>query len=114
MRAWVSSDAVIIDTLATRRADMRSKGTGEPIATPGIDKLEAMIADAHDAPRAVADLVIDGADLCELGYQQGPAIGETASEGCSPRPSTSRSSTTATSCSSTPQSTSRSWSASAA
>lgn len=77
MRARLS-DEVIADTLAVRRADMRSKGEDDdPIPTPGLDELERMIAEAEeeDAPRAVGDLVIDGTDLLAVGYRPGPAIG---------------------------------------
>jgi len=70
-------DELAFDLLDHKEADLRGKGTG---ATDEVEQLQAfrrVVEEQRTQPHRLGDLEVDGNDLIELGYEPGPAIGET-------------------------------------
>lgn len=70
-------DELLRDVIMHRRSDVSSKGEDDAGFIDRLDEFEQLVEQERDAPVTVADLSINGDDLIELGYPQGPIIGET-------------------------------------
>jgi putative nucleotidyltransferase with HDIG domain len=60
--------------LLHKRVDLAAKVT-EPWELEHLALLERHVEEQRDAPYRLADLAVDGRDLLELGYGEGPALG---------------------------------------
>ncbi len=60
--------------LLHKRADLITKNV-EPWELEHLAQLERLVEAERDSPHRLSDLVVDGSDLIELGYREGPAIG---------------------------------------
>ena len=72
-------DELALDLLDHRRADLLGKRPGEP-PEEDISRLAEFrrLVEAERAnPHRLADLAVDGSDLIDVGYEEGPAIGRT-------------------------------------
>jgi tRNA nucleotidyltransferase (CCA-adding enzyme) len=69
------------DLLDHKEADLRGKwGPGEPPPEEQLEqlaRLRRLVETERDSPHRLRDLAITGADLLELGYTPGPAVGST-------------------------------------
>jgi len=68
-------DELAFDLVAHKEADLRGKqvSQGELDAAA---KLRALLEQERAKPHRLTDLAVDGADLMELGYPEGPALGQ--------------------------------------
>jgi tRNA nucleotidyltransferase (CCA-adding enzyme) len=67
-------DELAFDLVAHKEADLESKQvTPEELAA--VAELRRLLEQERESPHRLADLVVDGADLIELGYGEGPSLG---------------------------------------
>jgi len=64
-------DELAFDLVAHRRADVGAKGYD----TGPVDRFRALLERERSSPHSLADLVVDGNDLIELGFEPGPQLG---------------------------------------
>jgi len=67
-------DELAFDLIALKEADLRGKRV-QPAELDDARKLRALLEEQRSAPHRVADLAVDGSDLIELGYVEGPELG---------------------------------------
>jgi tRNA nucleotidyltransferase/poly(A) polymerase len=67
-------DLLAFDLVALKEADLRGKRV-PPAELDAAEKLRALLEDQRSAPHRVGDLAVDGSDLIELGYVEGPELG---------------------------------------
>jgi tRNA nucleotidyltransferase/poly(A) polymerase len=70
-------DELAFDLLDHKEADLRGKGTGAVEEIAQLRAFRNAVAEQREQPHRLGDLAIDGNDLIEVGYEPGPAIGET-------------------------------------
>jgi tRNA nucleotidyltransferase (CCA-adding enzyme) len=76
---WRHGDELAEDLLDHKRADLQGKAT-DPADRPAaqlesLARFRASVEAERSSPHRLRDLVVDGNDLLELGYQPGPALG---------------------------------------
>jgi tRNA nucleotidyltransferase (CCA-adding enzyme) len=69
-------DEVAVELVAHKEADLRAKKP-EPEEFEAVARLRELLEQERTQPHRLADLALDGADLLELGYDPGPALGRT-------------------------------------
>jgi putative nucleotidyltransferase with HDIG domain len=70
-------DELALDLAAHRLADLGAKGYDVPPEwITGAEEFRRLLEQERAQPHRIADLAIGGADLLELGFKQGPRIGE--------------------------------------
>jgi len=62
--------------VAHKRADLATKVV-EPWENEHLDELERLVEQQRDTPHRLAHLAVNGTDLIEIGYAEGPALGAT-------------------------------------
>jgi len=67
-------EQLALDLLDHKEADLRSKRIGE-WELPALGRLRAAVLAERESPYRLRDLAIDGADLIELGFSEGPELG---------------------------------------
>jgi tRNA nucleotidyltransferase/poly(A) polymerase len=67
-------DDLAFDLVALKEADLRAKQVA-PEEHAAAAKLRTLLEQERTQPHRLSDLAIDGADLIELGYEEGPALG---------------------------------------
>jgi tRNA nucleotidyltransferase (CCA-adding enzyme) len=67
-------DRLASDLVALKRADLAAKNV-EQWELEAVDRLGRLVERERSHPHALGDLAVDGADLLELGYRQGPRLG---------------------------------------
>jgi tRNA nucleotidyltransferase (CCA-adding enzyme) len=70
-------DELAFDLARHKRADLRAKPGAPADELAQINRLLALLEQERASPHRVGDLAIDGADLLELGYREGPQLGRT-------------------------------------
>jgi tRNA nucleotidyltransferase (CCA-adding enzyme) len=68
---WLARDLV-----AHKRADLRAKQVPEA-EHDAVERLAQLIEQEGSQPHRLGDLAVDGSDLLEVGYSEGPALGRT-------------------------------------
>jgi tRNA nucleotidyltransferase (CCA-adding enzyme) len=67
-------EELAFDLVAHKEADLRGKRvTPEELAA--VARLRGLLEQERQSPHRLADLAVDGADLIELGYDEGPSLG---------------------------------------
>jgi tRNA nucleotidyltransferase/poly(A) polymerase len=69
-------DALAFDLATHKEADLRGKQPPQE-EFEAVARLRTLLEQEQDQPHRLRDLAIDGADLIELGYEEGPALGRT-------------------------------------
>jgi tRNA nucleotidyltransferase/poly(A) polymerase len=69
-------DELALDLVAHKEADLAAK-TVPPEERATAARLRDLLEQERSRPHRLGDLAIDGSDLIELGYQEGPALGAT-------------------------------------
>jgi tRNA nucleotidyltransferase (CCA-adding enzyme) len=67
-------DELAFDLVAHKQADLRGKHA-PPEEHGEAARLRALLEQERDQPHRLEDLAIDGTDLLQLGYQEGPVLG---------------------------------------
>jgi tRNA nucleotidyltransferase (CCA-adding enzyme) len=67
-------DELAFDLVAHKEADLRGKRP-DPNELEKVVRLRALLEQERSQPHQLADLAVDGTDLMELGYAEGPALG---------------------------------------
>ncbi len=67
-------DTLAFDLVAHKRADLRAKHVGAD-EHERLDRLEGLLVSERSSPHRIADLAVDGRDLIEIGFREGPALG---------------------------------------
>ena len=62
------------EVVALKRADLSVKDV-DPAELDALEQLAEAIEQERDRPHRLADLAVDGTDLLELGFREGPALG---------------------------------------
>jgi tRNA nucleotidyltransferase/poly(A) polymerase len=68
-------DELAFDLVAHKDADLRGKQVSAS-ELEAVAKLRALLEQERSQPHRLADLAVDGSDLIDLGYEQGPALGD--------------------------------------
>ena len=69
-------ERLAFDLLAHRAADLAGK-TVPPTEWERLDRFRALVEQERTQPHRLADLAVDGRDLIEQGYTEGPQLGQT-------------------------------------
>ena len=69
-------DALALDLVAHKRADLRAK-TVPRAEHEALERLRETLAREHASPHRLRDLAVDGTDLIALGFDPGPRLGRT-------------------------------------
>jgi len=69
-------DELAFDLVSHKEADLRAKKIS-PDELEAVARLRALLEQEQDQPHRLKDLAVDGSDLIELGFTEGPAIGRT-------------------------------------
>jgi tRNA nucleotidyltransferase (CCA-adding enzyme) len=67
-------DELAFDLVAHKEADLRAKQV-DPSELESAARLRALLEQEQSQPHRLGDLAVDGSDLIELGYSEGPALG---------------------------------------
>ena len=67
-------EELALDLLDHKEADLRAKRI-EPWELPALERLRAAVLAERESPYRLRDLAVDGADLIELGFGEGPELG---------------------------------------
>jgi tRNA nucleotidyltransferase (CCA-adding enzyme) len=67
-------DELAFDLVAQKEADLRGKQV-PPEELEAVARLRAVLEQERAQPHRLADLAVDGSDLIELGYREGPDLG---------------------------------------
>jgi tRNA nucleotidyltransferase (CCA-adding enzyme) len=68
-------EELAVDLLDHKEADLRAKAV-EDWELPALDRLRAAVDAERGSPYRLADLAVDGGDLIQLGYLEGPRLGQ--------------------------------------
>src|SRR5438552_5428900 len=68
-------DELAFDLVALKEADLRGKQVSQS-ELDAAAKLRALLEQERAKPHRLTDLAVGGADLIELGYQEGPVLGQ--------------------------------------
>jgi tRNA nucleotidyltransferase/poly(A) polymerase len=68
-------DELAFDLVAHKEADLRGKKVSEDLAAAV--RLRALLEQERSQPHRLTDLAVDGSDLIELGFAEGPVLGRT-------------------------------------
>ena len=69
-------DELAFDLIAHKEADLRGKNVGRD-ELEAAARLRRLLEQERAQPHRLADLAVDGADLIELGFSEGPELGRT-------------------------------------
>jgi len=69
-------DEVAFDLVAHKEADLRGKQVRKS-ELDAAERLRTLLEQEREQPHRLADLAVDGADLIELGFHEGPDLGRT-------------------------------------
>jgi tRNA nucleotidyltransferase (CCA-adding enzyme) len=69
-------DELARDLVAHKDADLRSKNVPEP-ELAAVIRMQALLGEQASHPHHVSQLAVDGSDLLEVGYSEGPDLGRT-------------------------------------
>jgi tRNA nucleotidyltransferase/poly(A) polymerase len=69
-------DDLAFDLVSHKEADLRGKKVS-PDELAAVARLRALLEQEQGQPHRLTDLAVDGSDLIELGFTEGPAIGRT-------------------------------------
>ena len=69
-------DELAFDLVAHKEADLRGKKIS-PDELESVARLRRLLEQQQDQPHRLTDLAVDGSDLIELGFSEGPAVGRT-------------------------------------
>jgi tRNA nucleotidyltransferase (CCA-adding enzyme) len=72
-------DELARDLVLHKEADIRSKNVPQP-ELDRLQQLQALLEEQAAHPHRLADLAVDGSDLLDLGYAEGPKVGAALSE----------------------------------
>jgi tRNA nucleotidyltransferase (CCA-adding enzyme) len=72
-------DELARDLVEHKEADLRAKNVAED-ELENVARLRALLEQERSSPHRLADLAVDGSDLLELGYREGPELGTVLSE----------------------------------
>ncbi len=64
-----------LDLVIHKDADLRSKNVPEP-ELAAVIRMRALLGEQASHPHRVSDLAVDGSDLIEVGYSEGPELGD--------------------------------------
>jgi tRNA nucleotidyltransferase (CCA-adding enzyme) len=64
-----------LDLVVHKDADLRSKNVPEP-ELAAVIRMRALLGEQASHPHRVSDLAVDGSDLIEVGYSEGPELGD--------------------------------------
>jgi tRNA nucleotidyltransferase (CCA-adding enzyme) len=67
-------DELAFDLVAHKEADLKGK-QASPEELSAVGELRELLEQERDSPHRLSDLAVDGADLIELGYAEGPDLG---------------------------------------
>ncbi len=67
-------DALAHDLVDHKEADLRAKDVGDH-ELEAVVRLRALLEEEASSPHRLSDLAVDGSDLLELGYLEGPKLG---------------------------------------
>jgi tRNA nucleotidyltransferase (CCA-adding enzyme) len=67
-------DELAFDLIAHKEADLRGKQVA-PEELQAVGRLRTLLEQERTSPHRLADLAVDGSDLMELGYGEGPELG---------------------------------------
>lgn len=67
------------DLVALKRADLETKHVGEE-ELEALDRLESLLQAERDSPTTLRQLAVDGSDLIEIGFREGPELGRVLRE----------------------------------
>jgi tRNA nucleotidyltransferase (CCA-adding enzyme) len=65
-------DELAFDLVRHKRADLAAKG----LSADELDAFERRLEQGRTSPHRLADLAVDGADLIEIGFREGPELGQ--------------------------------------
>jgi tRNA nucleotidyltransferase/poly(A) polymerase len=69
-----NGDELAFDLVAHKEADLRGKQV-PPSELEAVARLRALLEQERTQPHRLTDLAVDGSDLIELGYEEGPPLG---------------------------------------
>jgi hypothetical protein len=69
-------DELAFDLVAHKEADLHGKRVS-PEELDAVARLRTLLEQQRSQPHRLEDLAVDGSDLLELGYSEGPALGRT-------------------------------------
>jgi tRNA nucleotidyltransferase (CCA-adding enzyme) len=69
-----NGEELAFDLVAHKEADLRGKQV-PPEGLAAVARLRGLLEQERQSPHRLADLAVDGADLIELGYDEGPSLG---------------------------------------
>jgi tRNA nucleotidyltransferase/poly(A) polymerase len=72
-------EALARDLIAHKEADLRAKDVAND-ELEAVGRLRALVDEQASEPHRLVDLAIDGGDLLELGYREGPRVGAVLSQ----------------------------------
>jgi tRNA nucleotidyltransferase (CCA-adding enzyme) len=67
-------DELALDLVSLKEADLRGKQVPQA-ELDELNRLRTLLQEQRAAPHSLADLAVDGSDLIELGYVEGPELG---------------------------------------
>jgi tRNA nucleotidyltransferase (CCA-adding enzyme) len=67
-------DELALDLVSLKGADLRGKQVPQA-ELDELNRLRSLLQEQRAAPHSLADLAVDGSDLIELGYVEGPELG---------------------------------------
>ena len=68
-------DELAFDLVTLKEADLRGKQVPEE-EHKAVARLRALLEQERAQPHRLTDLAVDGADLIELGFEEGPTLGQ--------------------------------------
>jgi hypothetical protein len=72
----VHGDELAFDLVSHKEADLRGKKIS-PAELEAVARLRRLLEQERERPHRLTDLAVDGSDLIELGFAEGPALGRT-------------------------------------
>jgi tRNA nucleotidyltransferase (CCA-adding enzyme) len=72
----VHGDELAFDLVSHKEADLRGKKIS-PAELEAVKRLRRLLEQERERPHRLTDLAVDGSDLIELGFAEGPALGRT-------------------------------------
>ncbi|MEN3311936.1 MAG: hypothetical protein V7645_1265, partial [Actinomycetota bacterium] len=69
-------DELAFDLVSHKEADLRGKRVSQD-ELAAVARLRALLGQEQSRPHRLTDLAVDGSDLIELGFEEGPELGRT-------------------------------------